>query len=352
MHSNNNAAEYNQRGMTAYNSKDYEMAKSLFAVAIEKDPDAIDARRNYAEVLLELGDYERGIQTFMEVLGKHGNDILTLFRLSQLYAEIGQNSDAITLLEKIIEIEPGNLDANAMLAKLTPTRTIGNNLNVKNDNIHLDFNKPENLNSNQWKPQEKPQQQIPPQFNNKVLMQNDLNIDISTGISSVEPSVNLDLNTLPSTLTSNNDSVEFLGQLEPKKEELSVETQDSDNNQLSKFSTAKFFKRKFKNRDLVLLKGAVEEDGDSYVIDLDPCVHGWVFHVEKKFVEIKPTHTSVSLPDYDEVQIYYISIKRGAPMIKLEFCVSDDLDSLANQNKKTQKVSINQDLERKSDFIN
>ena len=116
----NNVNEYNQLGIEAYNAGNLEKAKSFFAIAMENGPNFIDAQRNYAEVLLQLEDYENGVQTFVNILGKHGNDILTLIRLAQLYAEVGKNEDAVTLLEKVLEIDPRNVKAKGMLANLVP----------------------------------------------------------------------------------------------------------------------------------------------------------------------------------------------------------------------------------------
>ena len=361
---NNEAQEYNQRGMVAYDSKDYEMAKSMFSLSLEKDPDFVDAQRNLGEILLEMGEYENGVQVFVDILSKHGNDVLTLTRMAQLYAEIGKNEDAVTLLEKVMEIEPDNDDAKTMLSDLRP--------DIANSMVEFNI---DDLISRDVEPVKLPPEpvSIQPepvsiQFNYKSETQNDLNIDladeISSGFRKTESSTEIQA---PSLVPDKGENETFIGGGQTPKTEPSIDLQaslhvpDKSENetfigggqttkvgsslssstsglQLSKFSTDKFFERKFRNRDLVLLKGAVEEDGDSYVIDLDPCVHGWVFTVDKQYVAIKPTNTTVSLGDAEEVQIYFISIKRGAPMIKLEFCVSDDLESFDNRSRDFQSL--------------
>lgn len=369
MHTNNDALEYNRRGIAAFESKNYEMAKSLFAIAVDKDTDFIDARRNYGEVLIELGEYEKGVQTFVEILGKHGNDVLTLFRMAQLYAEIGKNDDAIVLLEKIIEVDPDNLDAKAMLAELNPLKIIGG-LNNVNTNIPLPNNVNTNIplpnnaisNNNDLLPDDKPldpmtikfendllkkpvlndaehvdnNEQADPitlQFGNEVINQKNLNTDVPEKKTNEEVNFNSKPDTLPTGFVDNNaENDELIGQHSSLKQDSVMEVGATDL-QLAKFSATKFFERKLKNRDVILVRGAVEEDGDSYVIDLDPSAHGLVFHVDKKFVDIRPTLTTISLPDADEVQIYNISIKRNSPMVKLEFCVSDDLESFLNSVK-------------------
>lgn len=310
-----NINEYNQLGMEAYNAGNLEKAKSFFAVAMKNDPDFVDAQRNYAEVLLQLEDYENGVQTFVNILGKHGNDILTLIRLAQLYAEVGKNDDAVTLVEKTLEIDPRNVEAKSMLANLVQLQ-IGNKVaDVEN------YGRNESAGN---------------------LVEKDSSGFDSVDVSSEENKNNgfghkdEDIESLTSELVKTYDKKNSLFSNQNSTNVNTMVEKGNTDVVISKFSKNKFFERKARNLDYILLRGAVEEDGDCYVIDLDPCVHGWVFHVEKKYVEIKPSQTTVCLPDSEELPVFLISIKRGAPMIKLEFCVSDDLESFTHRDREIQ----------------
>ncbi len=315
------AQEYNQKGIAAYDAGNMEEAKTLFAAAIEKDPKFVDARRNYGEVLLELEDYENGIQTFVGILNDHGNDLLTLLRLAQLYSEVGKEDDAIILAEKVIELDPRNVEAKALLSNIAGDGAVETGANedatVGANNIGLI-------------PEETPSlEPVSIQFKNNAAGAIIADIDDSPDENIVTGRESAEAEDLSAKLMSDKvKDIELTQQNQSFGDNPLVDLSSRDLT-LSRFSTTKFFKRKAKNRDTVMLKGVVEEDGDCYVIDLDPCVHGWVFHIEKKFVEIKPTQSTICLPDGEEAPIYFISVKKGSPMIKLEYCDTNDLEHFA-----------------------
>jgi len=73
-----------------------------------KAPDLVDAQRNYADVLIELGEYEDGVRALVKILENHPDDVPTLLRMAQLYAEVGRYTDAKKFAERALSVEPEN----------------------------------------------------------------------------------------------------------------------------------------------------------------------------------------------------------------------------------------------------
>ncbi|HCK99404.1 MAG TPA: hypothetical protein DHW42_04780 [Candidatus Marinimicrobia bacterium] len=104
----NCADAYNLSGMISFETGDFESSKMLFIAAIEKDHKFIEAQRNYGEVLLALEDYENGVKAFTAILEKHPEDVPSLLRMAQLYAEVGKNNEAGRYAAKVLEYDSEN----------------------------------------------------------------------------------------------------------------------------------------------------------------------------------------------------------------------------------------------------
>lgn len=81
-------------------------AERCFALAIEKDPQLIDAQRNYGRVLIDKGEYENGVRVFSSILKNHPQDIPALLYMAQLYLEAGRHAEAHAYIDKALAIEP------------------------------------------------------------------------------------------------------------------------------------------------------------------------------------------------------------------------------------------------------
>ncbi len=104
----NCADAFNQSGLISFETGDFESAKTLFIAAIEKDPTLIEVQRNYGEVLLALEDYENGVNTFVEILKNHPDDVPSLIRMAQLYTEVGKDEKARQYAAKVLEYDCEN----------------------------------------------------------------------------------------------------------------------------------------------------------------------------------------------------------------------------------------------------
>ncbi len=110
-----NALAYNLSGLIAAEGGNLDHAKELFSKAIEKDGELLDARRNYAEILLMTGEFQEGIQYLMDIIAQYPDDIMTLLRLASLNIEAGHLEEALTLAKKVLEIDPGQEQAQMLI---------------------------------------------------------------------------------------------------------------------------------------------------------------------------------------------------------------------------------------------
>ncbi len=111
----NHAEASNLLGVLSFEKQDFKSAKSLFLSAIERNPDFIDAQRNYAETLIADEQYDEGVQYYFKIITKNPDDILTLTRISLLYIEIGKYSDALRIARKIKSLDSNNNEANGII---------------------------------------------------------------------------------------------------------------------------------------------------------------------------------------------------------------------------------------------
>ncbi|HDR05497.1 MAG TPA: glycosyltransferase [Candidatus Marinimicrobia bacterium] len=109
------APAWNQAGILAFQNGRIEQAKQIFATAIEKKKDWPEPQRNYAEVLLAEEDYENGVKALDTIIANHPDDVLTILRLAQLYAEAGQDEIVRQFALKALEIDPDNEEARKLL---------------------------------------------------------------------------------------------------------------------------------------------------------------------------------------------------------------------------------------------
>ena len=102
----NNAVAYNLSGLMAGEAGNLEVAQRLFATAIEKDSNYVDAQRNLAEVLLAQDHFDQGVQLLLSILNNYPEDVPTLLRLAELNLEAERNEDALELIKKVLGIVP------------------------------------------------------------------------------------------------------------------------------------------------------------------------------------------------------------------------------------------------------
>ncbi len=97
----------------------YEDAKAIaaFKLAIQIDPDYIEARSSYAAALLDDGDMDEAIRQLDIATRRDPNQGMAWYLLSQAYARKGDYTDGKTAAEQAIKLTPKNAEAHFWLAE-------------------------------------------------------------------------------------------------------------------------------------------------------------------------------------------------------------------------------------------
>ncbi len=112
------AAGLNQAGLLAFEEGQTGQAQQWFAAAITHAPDFTDAQRNYGQVLIESGEYEKGVQVFQQILQRQPQDIQTLLIMANLNLEADRLPEVRRLARQVLTVDLTNAPALQLLAYL------------------------------------------------------------------------------------------------------------------------------------------------------------------------------------------------------------------------------------------
>jgi tetratricopeptide (TPR) repeat protein len=105
-------------GRILYARKEYEEAKRYLVRAVEQNPD-IETQNTLALTYFELGEYEQALNIFKNIDIKRPNSVSVLMDIAKCYEALNENDNALTYLDKIVDIFPENEDAHEMIRKLS-----------------------------------------------------------------------------------------------------------------------------------------------------------------------------------------------------------------------------------------
>lgn len=119
-----NAADFNNQGITAYEQKNYPLAISLFEQAYEGAPANDTVRHNLcnalqaqADALAKTADFAAAAKLLETAVGVDPANPAPLTQLGAYYLRLDMVPDAILRLEEAIELKPGQLDAHELLGR-------------------------------------------------------------------------------------------------------------------------------------------------------------------------------------------------------------------------------------------
>jgi uncharacterized caspase-like protein/tetratricopeptide (TPR) repeat protein len=92
-------------------------ALAAFKLAIENDPDYVEARASYAAALLDAGDLDEAVRQLNVVTQREPKNGMGWYLLSQAYARKGDYKDGRTAAEEAIKNTPNNAEAHFWLAE-------------------------------------------------------------------------------------------------------------------------------------------------------------------------------------------------------------------------------------------
>ncbi|MEW6188007.1 MAG: tetratricopeptide repeat protein [Thermodesulfobacteriota bacterium] len=115
-----NARAFNDLGVLHFQQGNKAKSLYYYQKAVELDPHNPSYQKNLADFLLiELDQTEEALKLYIEVLKKHPEDTETLFALGHICVQLGKLTDARLFYDRIMDIEPWNLNAQEMLDALT-----------------------------------------------------------------------------------------------------------------------------------------------------------------------------------------------------------------------------------------
>jgi tetratricopeptide (TPR) repeat protein len=113
------ALAHNDLGVLQYESGNPQAALDHYEKAVGLQPENETLQKNLADFyLVALGDYERAMQTYVQVLKLNPQDVEALLCCSQLCMSLGKNDDARDFIHAALETEPWNENAQHLLRRL------------------------------------------------------------------------------------------------------------------------------------------------------------------------------------------------------------------------------------------
>ena len=105
-------------GRVLYARGEYDDAKRYLIRAVEQNPD-IETQNTLALTYFALEDYNQALNIFKNIDSKHPKSVSVLMDIARCYEALGQNDDALSYLDKVVEIFPDCEDAHEMIRKLS-----------------------------------------------------------------------------------------------------------------------------------------------------------------------------------------------------------------------------------------
>ncbi|HGY54755.1 MAG TPA: glycosyltransferase [Caldithrix abyssi] len=109
---------YTNLGTLALLQGNLEEALHWFSKAVELDADNLEAKQYLSDVLIELGQYQQGVEIIMQAFKDHPEDVMTLLRVGKLHYEAGKRDDSRRYFETVLKLEPENDLAASYLQQL------------------------------------------------------------------------------------------------------------------------------------------------------------------------------------------------------------------------------------------
>jgi tetratricopeptide (TPR) repeat protein len=118
----------NQAGILAHHFEEWENALTFFKKAFELNPDLIEARRNYGNILIDKGEYEKGINEFQAILKHKASDVETLLIMASLFMESERYEQARYYIETALKYDADNEQAIELLNRVEANKKENGNV--------------------------------------------------------------------------------------------------------------------------------------------------------------------------------------------------------------------------------
>lgn len=112
---------WSNRGVVLKHLGKYDEALKSYNMALKLNPDFAEAYLNKAYLYFDKKKYEKAQNEVVEYL-KRRNDARGWLLLAQIYLKRGRKKDAEESINKVLELEPGNLEARELLKRVKSSR--------------------------------------------------------------------------------------------------------------------------------------------------------------------------------------------------------------------------------------
>ena len=112
---------WSNRGVVLKHLGKYDEALQSYNTALKLNPDFAEAYLNKAYLYFDKKKYEKAQNEVVEYL-KRRNDARGWLLLAQIYLKRGREKDAEESLKKVLELEPGNLEARELFKRIKTSR--------------------------------------------------------------------------------------------------------------------------------------------------------------------------------------------------------------------------------------
>ena len=131
-----NAQAHNDLGVLYYQSGKKEKTLAHYKEAVRLKPDELNFQKNLADFYcVEMGLVEDALEIYLKLLTEDPSDIETLMAAGYICKAMDRNEDAKLFFDRVLDIEPWNLEANESLNQLGPVQmestdfSFGNSVN-------------------------------------------------------------------------------------------------------------------------------------------------------------------------------------------------------------------------------
>ncbi len=113
------ALAYNDLGVLYYQQGDKQRCVQNYEKAVSIDPEKTNFRKNLADFYLaEQGNVEKALEIYLSVLNDNPEDIDALMIAGHICAALDKTDSARTFYDRVLDVEPWNIDAGERLDQL------------------------------------------------------------------------------------------------------------------------------------------------------------------------------------------------------------------------------------------
>ena len=131
------ALAHNDLGVLCYQCGLIEKTLMHYEEAVRLEPDNLNFQKNLADFYcIEQGRIQEALEIYLKVLTAKPADIETLMAAAHICNALNKNENAKIFFERVLDIEPWNLEANEKLNQLNLSQGDNNDISSKNQHFH------------------------------------------------------------------------------------------------------------------------------------------------------------------------------------------------------------------------